>query len=251
MAVKDDALTTQANFKTAHGVSGTDDDALIDSLIDRATDWIESMTDRKLKARNYNGYSTKFDHAETGDAQEITSENYILFDGQDAVKDSRSLSRIYLPQYPIVYPDSVDDGGHANALAVVVERLTDRGSSVSGGEDWDALTEWDDYIIEYQKGEIRLVGSTLLTGTRNYRITCTAGYTTGHISGSQPYVPDDLEQLCLYIAGRLYKEDFNVTSEKIGTWSRTYAGSRDNGMSILQSDPIISVGLAKYRKITL
>ena len=247
MAVDGNALTTAANFKTANSISGSGEDTLIETLINRATSMIESLCDRKLKARNYNGFGTAFEHKNTSTGDTVISEDYIKFNGQKAIVDSDFLGRFYLPQYPIVPPSSVS-GGHTNALTLILQRLTDRGSAVSGNESWETLDEFDDYIIDYENGYIQLLSGTFLHGNKNYRIKCTAGYTTIG-SATQPYVPRDLEELCLYLAGRLYKEDLNTTSEKIGTWSRTYASGAEK--SLFTTDPIVSAGLAKYTRLSI
>ena len=231
MAVSANALTTTANFKTAHGVSGSGDDTLIEKIIDRASDWIEQKTNRKLKARRYNnGGST---HATTA----VADEDYIYFsgtrkrDGGNTIADERGFGRFYLPQWPV----------QANSvLTFALDTLDDRDSS--GGETWDTTTlvEFDDFIVNREEGYIQLLGASFARGYRNYRVTMAAGYQAG---AAQPYVPDDLEQLCIDIGGMIYHEKRNVQSEKIGTWSRVFDTSKD--------DPLIAGTLEKYTRTIL
>lgn len=53
MAVGTYALTTLASLKADLGISSSDNDAILESYIDRATAIIESYTDRKLVARDH------------------------------------------------------------------------------------------------------------------------------------------------------------------------------------------------------
>ena len=53
MAVGTYALTTLANLKSALGISGSSEDAVLESMVDRATALIESACDRKLKSRTH------------------------------------------------------------------------------------------------------------------------------------------------------------------------------------------------------
>jgi hypothetical protein len=226
MAVKATALTTTTNFKTAHGVSGSTDDTLIEKIIDRTTAWIESRCQRKFKARDYGGSST---HGTTG----VTAEDYIYFDGQDQYVTERNLGEFHVPQWPI------QKSTVTHALAVELAVLSDRTNS---GETWDTtqLVENDDYVVDYAGGVIRLLGGVFTEGVKNYRLTCTAGYQEG---SAQPYVPDDLEQLCIELGGLIYRDRKNLQSEKIGTWSRTFDTQKE--------DPFVADVLAKYTRIPL
>jgi len=53
MPVKTTALTSLVNVKQYLGISSSDDDALLENIINRATDWVESYCDRKFKQRTY------------------------------------------------------------------------------------------------------------------------------------------------------------------------------------------------------
>src|SRR5215212_8604980 len=141
MAVKTAALTTLGNLKSALKISTTTDDTLLEKAIDRASDWIESQTNRKLKARKYNGSSST--HGTTG----VADEDYLYFSGRTLDRGGDTLIEegkgvYHLPQYPV----------QANSvLAFGLHLLSARDSS---GETWDtaAYTEWQDFIVEREKG---------------------------------------------------------------------------------------------------
>ncbi|MGE0536643.1 MAG: phage head-tail connector protein [Pirellulales bacterium] len=224
-----EALTTLDNLKEALGIADTSQDNALERAINRATAWIESETNRKLKVRNYNGASGT--HSVSG----VASEDYLYFDGAtlgrsgDAVVNRRGLGELFLPQFP------VQQSGVSGALAFELAVLSERGSSVPG-QTFDAtqLVEWDDYVIDYLNGRVKLIGGVFASGIRNYRITCTAGYQT---------IPADLEGLCLELASQLYEDRKNLQSETIGTWSRTFNTQKE--------DPFVSATLAKYSLIPL
>ena len=244
MPVRDSALTTLVNFKSAHGVTTTADDTLIESLIDRASLWIEEQTGRLLKARNYNGYNdtgADFEHKTTGSDDTVASEDYIHFDGDRGEHDERGFGVMYLPQFPIIEVESAKRNkvNHPNAITFVLERLDDRGSAVVGNEIWETLVRFDDYILESARGKITLLGGSFTSGHRNYRVTATAGYTAGTAVDTQPYVPSDLEALAVHIAGKLYREDIDMISEKSGPSAKQYVE--------LAKDSYVQSILANYR----
>ena len=122
----------------------------------------------------------------------------------------------------------------ANALAFELAVLSDRESDV-----WDAtaLTENTDYIVDYANGFIRLLAGIFTPGLKNYRVKCTAGF---QIGAAQPYVPDDLEGLCVDLCRQVYRNTKNLQSETLGTWSRTY--------NVAKEDPLITAVIAKYSR---
>lgn len=203
------ALTSLDNAKEKLGVpeAVTDYDNKIERLINRASAEIERLTNRKLKARNYNGSGTAF--ATTG----ITSEDYIHFSGSlqncggDTLVNEAGYGQFYLPQFPIqtVSP----------SITFALHTLEDREAG-----DWDtSLVENREYVIDRETGLLTLLYGRFSTGFRNYRITCTAGYLD---NGAQPYVPYDLEELCLAMMKKLYRGDSGLQSETLGTWSRSF-----------------------------
>jgi len=213
-----EALVSRDTFKTALGVSGSMDDTLIDSIIDRATAWIQSVTGRKLKARHYKLDQSAF-------TTSVTSEDYLYFDGDEAVANGKGLGEFYLPQYP------VQRSSVASALAFELAYLSSRGS---GGDTFTALTANVDYLVDYERGVVRLLAGRFTSGVRNYRITCTAGYVT---------IPPDLEALCIELGRLIYKDRKNLQSETIGSWSRSFNTAKD--------DPLVSDVLAHYTRLSL
>ena len=53
MSLDSNALVTLAEAKTYLGISGSDDDSLLNSLINNSSTAIESYCDRKFIAQNY------------------------------------------------------------------------------------------------------------------------------------------------------------------------------------------------------
>ena len=200
MAVNADALTTPANLKEELNITGTAKDGKLERVINRATWWIEDRRRRKfnngtqggLKARRYNGDTASAPN-NVHTTTMVRDEDYIYFDGttQDRggdtiVNRSTGLGEFHLPAYP-VQANSV----LTFALAVL------SGRSNSGGETWDT---------DRLPGERRSTSWTARTAScgcwaaRSPRargttaITMAAGYQYGD---NQPYVPPDLEGLCI------------------------------------------------------
>ena len=221
------ALTTLENFKAVNRVPGTTDDGLLEQIIDRVSSWIESQTGRKFKARNYNN-----DNDSKFSPLNIDSEDYLYFDGDNAVDSRRT---IFLPQFPIQRP-AID-----GALAVELSTLTNRTTGADGaGDTWSTdLLEGRDYVVDYERGIIRLNGGQFVCGMKNYRLTCTAGYKIGD---NQPFIPDDVEQLCIELGNLIWKDKQNLQSESIGTWSRTFNTNK--------SDPFVEDTLTKYTRLS-
>lgn len=238
MSVKKTALATTANFETRHGVATGTDTSLIELLINAATDWIEGNTDRKLKARNYNGFGTAFEHKTSGSGDMVDSENYVYFSGNAEQVDENGNGVLFLPQYPVlfVHASGKDHLNHKNAVAFVLEELDSRSSG--DGEVWTALVRNDDYIVDQETGIITFLTRRMLTGTKNYRVTMTAGFSE---NTAQPYVPDDLQDVCLYIAGKLYREDMDKKSER--------DGSSSTDLIAFEDDKYVQLALTNYRKL--
>lgn len=231
-----DALTTLSNLKDDLGIGSSDisKDNRLERCINRATQLIEQITQRKLKCRNFtNGGSF---HATTG----ITDEDYIYFDGThkkdggNTLKDENGYGIFQLPAWP------VRANSETGASTFQLAGLDDR--SNSGGETWDtdAYAENDDYIVDRQNGVVRLLGGAFEPGQRNYRIRMTAGYLVGT---GEPYVPADLEGVCIELAKTLFRESSNVQSESIGTWSRSY--------NLAVENPFLKPTLDRYSRICL
>jgi Phage gp6-like head-tail connector protein len=242
VAVATDAITTLANLKAAVGIATADTskDTYLEQCINRATWLIEEMTGRKFnegmnggfKARRYNaGVST---HTTTT----VADEDYIYFSGStkdyggDTVIDDHGNGAFYLPAYPV--RANAETGSVTFALATLSDR-----SSGGGGDTWDTTSyvEFDQFIVDRPNGILRLIGGIFAPGTRNYRVTMAAGFLYG---GAQPYVPPDLEGLCIEMARGIFRDNRNVTSESIGTFSRSYNKDLE--------DPVIKRTLARYSR---
>ena len=215
MSVNASALTTLANLKEAVGIASgdTSQNAYLEKVINRTSAWIEKQTGRKLKARHYNGGDS------THETTSVSDEDYIYFSGAtkdrggDTIIDERGYGVFWLPQWPV----------QANSvLAFALDPLESR--SNDSGETWDEdeLDEFDDFIVERDSGKLILLTGPFTEGHRNYRVTMAAGYQ----ESAAPYVPEELELLCIELAKTVYKEDGDVRSEKIGSWSRTFAKSK-------------------------
>lgn len=240
-----DALTTLENLKSALNINTADtsEDPYLERLINRASRWVESETERRtpdgkygLKARRYNGATADAPnnlHPTTG----VPDEDYVYFsgthkrDGGDTLCDDRTGCGVFhLPAWPV----------QANSvLTFTLESLASRDSS--DGETWETdLVEFDDYIVDRQRGILRLLSGTFVPGDRNYRVTMAAGYQSGD---TKPYVPDDLEQLCIELARMLYRDTKNVKSESMAGFMRTFNDA--------MADPFVSQTLARYRRLSL
>jgi hypothetical protein len=230
--VNADALTSLANLKASLKVTGTSDDAYLEQLINRATSWIEQRTNRKdpdgkygLKARRYNGAAGSAPdnvHPTTS----VPDEDFVYFDGtrqgrggHTIVNPDTGLAEFHLPAFPV-------QTTAASGVAFKLDVLTSRTSS---GEVWDttSLIEFDSFVVDRPAGVLRLTGGTFTEGMRNYRVTMAAGLQYG---SNAPFVPPDLEGLCVEVCKKLYLENEGVQSESLGTWSRSYNLDRANAM---------------------
>ncbi len=123
-------------------------------------------------------------------------------------------------------------------MTFVLATLNDRGSGISGGEDWNMteLVEFDDFIVDRQNGILRNLNGAFVSGNRNYRITMAAGFKVG---SAQPYVPADLEELCIAIAGRSSEvtQGSRVKASERGVEAST--PKRQRHLSIQQSRNIV------------
>jgi Phage gp6-like head-tail connector protein len=246
VAVATDALTTLANLKAAVGIATADTskDTYLEQCINRATWLIEEMTGRKFnegmnggfKARKYTDITSPSTHTTTG----VANEDYIYFSGStrdyggDTVIDDHGNGAFYLPAYP------VRPNAETQSVTFALATLQDRSSG--GGESWDTTSyvEFDQFIVDRPNGVLRLIGGVFAPGTRNYRVTMAAGFLYG---AAQPYVPPDLEALCIEMAKGIFRDNRNVTSESLGTWSRSYSKDAE--------DPVIQRTLARYSRPVL
>ena len=236
MAVKLSALATTAQFETRHGVTSGVDTSLIEQCINAASNFIEKETDRKLKARNYNGFGTAFEHKTSGSGDTVESEDYLYFNGDPDMIGEHGSGVFFLPAYPILktHASSKSHLNHLHAITFVLEELASR---TSAGDTWTALVDNVDYILDQEMGIIRLNGFSQVKGIRNYRITATLGFSD---LAAQPYVDEDLTDLCLYIAGKLYREEMDKTSDR--------QGSSDSTLIALKDDTYVHGIIAKFAR---
>lgn len=201
------ALTTLANLQERLGISGSDDK--LKNIINRVSRFIEDTIDRKLMARNYDGSTT---HAGTS----IAAENPLFFDWQDFVKTSRGYE-LYLPAWPI-------QKGGAQDITFELAYLSERNSS---GETYATanIAEWTDYILEKEEGTILFINHPIIVAgypdVRIYRLKATLGFTS---------IPPAVEMACLELCEMMYLGGKGVTSERLGSWSKTYDLSANEKM---------------------
>lgn len=201
------ALTTLEAAQQKLGTSGNEDKII--NCINRVTTHIERVTDRKIMARNYDGFTK---HAQT----QIAAENPLYFDWDDFVETDQGWE-LYLPEFPIHRGDSTKD---------VTFELAYLASRDSSGETFATsnITEWVDYIVKEDEGTILflnhpLVKSGLDYGVRMYRLKATLGYET---------IPHDIEALCLELLREIYRDSSNVSMERLEGWSKSYDLSKNN-----------------------
>src|SRR4051794_15704672 len=106
MATKSTALTTLGNLKSALKISTTTDDQTLEKAIDRASTWIENQTNRKLKARLYNGLTGGAETLGTHPTTKVPDEDYLYFSGRTFDRGGDTLIEegrgvYHLPQYPV------------------------------------------------------------------------------------------------------------------------------------------------------
>jgi hypothetical protein len=234
MATKTTSLTTLGNLKSALKIQTTTDDPLLEKAIDRASQWVETQTGRKLKARRYNGLTGGAETLGSHPTTKVPDEDYLYFSGRTLDRGGDTLYEeghgvYHLPQYP-VQSNSV--------LAFGLHLLSARDAS---GETWDttAYVEWQDFIVEREKGRLILLNGPFSSDYRNYRITMAAGYQVG---SAQPCVPDDLELLCIELVKDIYRDRSNLKQETIGTWSREFDTQK--------SKPIVQDTIDTYRRFS-
>lgn len=138
MAVGADALTTRASLKAHLKVTSTTDDALMDTLIDQATNIIETFCDRKFKERTY----TEFYNG----------------DGEDFLQ---------LEQYPITSVTSFN-----------VDANRDFGSSTLLTEDTDFVVKKEEGSIDLISDVTPFGQGQLPVARKAIKVVYVAGYAT-------------------------------------------------------------------------
>ncbi len=225
MPVSAEALTTLSRAKIALGIpqATTTNDALVEILIDSATQWIQSQCNRKFGRRDYNDDIAQ--HSVTG----IGDEPRYKFSG-----DGRT-GVVVLPDFPV------------DSASFTLENLVSRDSSGAGSDTWSStgLVTGYDYIVDWETGVVRLLSGAFSKGIMNYRITYEAGYEDPKAPSTPiaPWVPADLQRCCDEVVKLMYEGGGGrVSSESIGTWSRSFDLSKDN--------PLVEMVIEKYKAIS-
>lgn len=133
------ALTDLDSVKEFLGITGTDDDDLLEKLINNATAFMEQYTSRKLKVRDYN-YSTAEDKYDT------------WVDGDGSRK-------LFLRQWPL------------NSVTSPI-LISGKGITVASATDYYGSTGFVSYNL---RGELYYANG-FDTGKQNVRISYNAGY---------------------------------------------------------------------------
>lgn len=237
-----DALTTVANLQEKLRIGSVQSDRLT-NIINRVTDRVEHLTERKLLARNYDDSTV---HVGTSIAAEkelfYNWEDFIAYDSDNRgglnnnnfaygsyIHDFTNY-RLHNREYPI-------QTGGANDITFTLEVLESR-DSVSG-EVWATpLVENDDYIFEEKEdGVITFIRHPTLNvqlsgnGVRQFRVKGTFGFNA---------IPDQLEELVLELCVEMYRDSQNLSSERLDSWARTYDVTKEN--------PAIVAALGQYTR---
>lgn len=202
-----EALTSVQAVQQRMGIPEAQDKDKIVNIINRVTKWTENVTDRKLKARNYDG-STKQQQTQ------IEAANPIYFNWRDVIRTkNRGGFRLHLPSFPI-------QTGNSKDITFSIEPIESRDSS---GETWGtALVLWEDYFIDDTGEDGVIVFETFpvsnvlvgtQTGQRQYRVKGTLGYYD---------IPEDLEAMAIERCVEMFEVSQNLSSERVGDWARTF-----------------------------
>ena len=273
------ALTSAANVKTYAGITSSDDDTLIGSLVTRATSAIERYCDRTLRSATYREF---YDGTGTNDLAlkeyPITAVTLLSTSRQDAARITNANSDAY-NAYMTVDATSMSlvVVGGANAgtdtLTLASYTITELVAAINAlGTGWtatndnsllgvwesaeilpcDGLEALDSYVyaqLPYEprydfklyenQGTIYLPGGFPI-GHQNIIVRYTAGYTT---------TPADLEQICIDLVLTYYrsrKTDTSVAAEKLSDHYIKYVDGGAGGARDIPQH--IAKRLAPYMK---
>lgn len=277
------ALTTLANVKTYIGLSGTDDDTLITSLIARATSAIESYCQRTLRSTTYREI---FDG--TGEARLLLTEYPVtaitmLATGRTEVIRLNNASTDAYNAYVTVDDTNMtlgiaggtNDGSDTYTLAsYTVNTLVT--AINAAGKSWTATSLLSDYDAwdaaeilpcmaqscfdtayayvdcpETVEDDFRVEGDSaeiylpdkFPSGFQNVVVRYTAGYAT---------TPADLEQITIDLVNLYYlsrERDTSVKRERLGDHDITFVESGGGGARDLPEH--LAVRLSPYKRYTM
>lgn len=258
------ALTTLANYKTYAGITSSDYDTLISSLIVRATSAMESYCDRIF---NSTSYRELYDGDGTATLYlkqyPVSAIKMLTSDPTDIIKVTNTNASAYnayisidVTYLTLVYQTKT--GASSSSIALADKDLTDLIAAIIAADDgWSAevtiatYADWaaaellpcaglqckdtyaylraplepeTDFDFDENTGMIRLPIG-FSEGKRNIVVSYTAGYST---------IPADLEQICIDLVTVYYKgrtADPTLRAESLGDHSIAYAdgggGTRD------------------------
>jgi hypothetical protein len=275
------ALTTTANFKTYAGITGTDDDSLIASLITRATSAIERYCDRTLVSTTHREfYDGSGDYELYTNEYPITAISLLSAGRTDVIKVNNSSSDAWNATVLVdstnctltIYGGTNDGSDSLTLASYTITTLV--AAIVALGKGWSASVQLSDYASweadqlipatelrcldsdyayletpdepEYDYRFEADTGRIYLptgfpAGTQNITLRYTAGYAT---------TPADLEQITIDLVNVYYRArelDTSVKSEKLGDHSITYLDEGGGGARDIPSH--IAKRLAPYKKV--
>jgi len=246
MAVDTYALTSRVNFKEYAGITSTDDDTLIDSLIDRASDNIETFCSRQFMSRDHtekhgggsnsiilNNYPvTAIETISYGKSEAITFLSTIATDLRATVEiqdDKIILSRYDSTGTEVSSTVLFSSYATTSGIATQVNTLT--GWSATKVKDALAIdllraggvscvdTNGSAYVSDPMESAYRLTEETgkieIMTPSSEWRwggsidaVPTFPRDTEVVIRYTAGYatVPDDLEQVCIEITHKMYHE---------------------------------------------
>jgi hypothetical protein len=279
MAVDTYALCTLANFKTFAGITGTDDDARLEILIDAASDRIESYCGRKFASRDYSeeyngdgherlrlwqGPLTAVGRVCIGrvDAIEIKGTGTAVYDASVATTSttltmvlraatgnttSTRLFADYVTLTLLTAAATAETGWTATlrhtdgnwASADIIQV----GAQHCLSPDSATVEVWEEshegYDVDWDAGELIHTEGSWATGSRNIHVEYTAGYAT---------IPDDVEQACMELVKDAFdraKRDTTLMGETVGAY---------RWQALVQEFPIaqrLGDKLANHRRVYL
>ena len=249
MALDTYALTTLAAANTYLGLTadGGVVDAYVETLINRASDIIESALNRLLKARlyikeRYNGNDQEVLYFKQYPVLAINLDNLAWDaagktltrnDGGSFVDDG------FVVGDKVLVQDSEYNSGLLTIAAAgvaalvltfddtIVDDAVDDNVILSHCRElWinDSLIDEDDYEVNEDHIYYRAGFSE---GHMNIRITKYAGYIT---------IPDDIEDKCLELVKLAYDNSKDVKSEKLGSYSITYFDNKADLKEKIRND---------------
>lgn len=223
----DDQYTTTSAVKDLIGTTATSDDALINTLISRASRWAESYIGYPLGVASYreslSGYGGRRMMLSRHPVRGVAS----FWNATDTGSATTILSSEFRVDYEAGFVDR--DAGFAWDAPVIPGTF-----AVSLDAHFWAGEEYPDWLVDYKAG---YTYAGISTGSGNWT---TAGGTTS--TGRS--LPEDIEEAVRYRAAAIYEGMQGVTARKVGPLSIQYATGAD-GNTI---DPAEEL-LAPYRSV--